>query len=281
MADGRPDHRRRNRAGRGRGNAARVRSRSHERARGRDGRARSGRDAGGRARRARELRDPPSSRGAGRRSYGGALVRRLEGDQPRRDAARARVVRFGGAARGRPQQGSRPSCARRAADRLRGVVAFGEAGAEVAAALARLGARGDRRFDARRGARRRRPRASRATRCCSRPRARRSTRTPTTPNAATTSPPRSAVSASMERPNDDRVTPRLRLPRLDRDSRIARVRDDVVRRHRALPRPAVVRRAVRDGRGAEHRRAGDDPLARRRSRRSATTGRRGTSSTVS
>ena len=36
------------------------------------------------------------------------LVRRLEGDQPRRDPARARIVRLGRAARRRSQQGSRP-----------------------------------------------------------------------------------------------------------------------------------------------------------------------------
>jgi cell division protein FtsW len=34
------------------------------------------------------------------------------------------------------------------------------------------------------------------------------------------------------------VTPRLRLPRLNGDSRIARARVEIVRRHRALPRPA-------------------------------------------
>ena len=41
------------------------------------------------------------------------------------------------------------------------------------------------------------------------------------------------------------ITPRLRLPRLNGDSRIARVRDDVVRRHRALPRPAAYMKARR------------------------------------
>ena len=68
------------------------------------------------------------------------------------------------------------------APRLRGVVAFGEAGPEVAAAFAGPATpvvKADR--HARRGARRARPRAARATSCCCRPPARRSTRTRDTP----------------------------------------------------------------------------------------------------
>ena len=125
------------------------------------------------------LRDPPHRVALVGEAIWGALVRRLEGDEPRRDAARGRVVRFGGAARGRPQQGSRPLGARREPP----------TGCGGSSRSARPGPRspprsrdpvpvGDCRFDARRGARRRRARSSRATRCCCRPRARRSTRTP-------------------------------------------------------------------------------------------------------
>ncbi len=126
----------------------------------------------------------------------------------------------------------------RAADRLRGVVAFGEAGAEVAAALPRFGARRDCRFDARRRARRRRPgRAGRRgvavarVRVVRRVRQLRRARRRLRRGSPHSQPRWSARTMTV-------VTPRLRLPRLNRDSHIARVRDDVVRRHRALPRPA-------------------------------------------
>ncbi len=241
--------------------APRVRPRSHERARGRGRRARGGRDTAGVRDALANVRDPPPSRRSGRRSWWGAVVRRLEGDEPRRDVARAsrRSIRSC-CSRAGATRDSTSACSAEAADRLRGVVAFGEAGARgrgrVRASVPVVTAVSM--HDAVRAARR--SRAARRRRCCSRPRARRSTRTPTTANAATTSPPRFAVQRRWRRRPMTVVTPRLRLPRFDGHTRLGRARVEVVRRHRALPRPAVVRRAVRDGRRAQHRRARDDPL---------------------
>ena len=89
--------------------------------------------------------------------------------------------------------------------------------------------------------------------------------------------------SSKERPADDRaLPPDPHCPGV-RSTRIA-VRPG--RRAVVAPAPgaaaaAGLRRAVRDGRRAQHRRAGDDPRPRRRWPRSATTDRRGTSSTAS
>ena len=151
----------------------------------------------------------------------------------------------------------------RAGDRVRGVVAFGEAGARgrgrvhaasspvVTAAL-----------DARRGAGRGATSRGPATRCCSRRRARRSTRTRTTPSAATTSPPKSASCSPKEPRPMTVLSPRVRtaaaLSRADRRSRKAGA-DDRAPAPRAAA-AADLRDPVRDGRRAQHRRPGDDPL---------------------
>ena len=64
----------------------------------------------------REFRATPASRPARRRDRRGALLRRLQGDEPARHCQRAPGIRARGADRGRPEQGSRPReprCARR------------------------------------------------------------------------------------------------------------------------------------------------------------------------
>ena len=126
------------------------------------------------------------------------------------------------------------------ADRVRGVVAFGEAGARGRRRVPRTVARSSTaRLDARRRARRGRRSRSRATRCCCRPRARRSTRTRTTPSAATTSPPRFGELLAEGAPTDDRRSrPALRVPAVRSAARRSRgAASEIVRRHRALPRP--------------------------------------------
>ena len=138
------------------------------------------RDRRRRPRRARALRDPPSSRGAGRRSWWGAVRTTTRRRRTRtRRCTRVAVVRLGRAARGRPQQGTRPLGARDAAP------IASAASSRSAKPRPRSSPRSPAsgpvvhgRVDARRGARARPISRSRATSCCCRRRARRSTRTP-------------------------------------------------------------------------------------------------------
>ena len=115
-------------------------------------------------------------------------------------------------------------------------------------------------LDARRGARRGRAWPGPATSVLLSPACASFDAYPATPRAATTSPPRSADCSSKERPADDRPHPAHPRPA---------VRSPVARRPgrrrgrqpppRAAP-AARLRRALRDGHGAQRRRPRDDPL---------------------